>query len=306
MPMSNSLRLLLLLFPFMLLKAESLPKLITVYDPSCSACQALLEETYTQPAVKTYMEANLALTTEDAYSSAGQALVEQYDIRVFPTQLLLTDGKLTRAEGYRTPQEQLAFLNKKDAVFPTNSLVTFTEAFLKTKKKAQKPQHPFLTRRNLLLMCFSMSRARGKGKSSYLALLNETKELADKQGLLEFEEDEKLVKFISDYASQIKCKNRNFVKMREVSSIFKYAVDTADYNFIRDALIYKDPKTQEVICNPYIDFAQTEKIDGKDESLLDFIDKLLADRSNTMVHDFDSVIQVRDLLKLCTSKAQKK
>jgi hypothetical protein len=96
------------------------------------------------------------------------------------------------------------------------------------------------------------------------------------------------------------CKNKSIIQMREKNSLLKYAIDSANYKFIRSAIFIK--KDGKNICNPYIDFNRKEIIEGQEETLIDFIDKLLNEDGMDAAHDFNTIKNIKLELTGCSEK----
>ena len=96
---------------------------------------------------------------------------------------------------------------------------------------------------------------------------------------------------------KIVCLNTGTIKIRESNTIIKYAMDTANYDFVMEILYIK--KDGENICNPFIDFTHEEVIDdkGTKESLLAFIQKQLADERMSERHS--AIKDIKNLLEGC-------
>lgn len=147
---------------------------------------------------------------------------------------------------------------------------------------------------NHVRICRKIDSARTMGESSYEAFKNTLEYVLKDEGIAY----ENVEKFASDNLDKITCPNRKGVKMKEVSSVFKFAIDTGDYNFVRSSLFHKDENGKN-ICNPYLDFSKAEIINGNEETFLDFINNLLADSATTAVHDFTAIKDIKLDIRGC-------
>lgn len=139
-----------------------------------------------------------------------------------------------------------------------------------------------------------ISSALTKGQSSYKAFKDTLEYVLKDEGIAY----ENVEKYASDNIDKITCPNRKGVKMRDSSSIFKFAIDTGDYNFVRSSLFHKDANGKN-ICNPYLDFSKAEIINGNEETFLDFINNLLSDSGKTAVHDFTAIKDIKLDIRGC-------
>jgi hypothetical protein len=107
-------------------------------------------------------------------------------------------------------------------------------------------------------------------------------------------------KFAFDNLPKLICKNSDSIRMRDENTILKYALDSRNYDFIRSAILLKENGRN--VCNPYIDFNRIEIIDGEEETLIQFIDKLLNEDGMGATHDFDAIRDIRNDIKGCIKK----
>ena len=91
-----------------------------------------------------------------------------------------------------------------------------------------------------------------------------------------------------DYYDKFIGENKSTIKVRKYNTILKWALDTRNYRFLRGAIFIKEYRGKKV-CNPYIDFTRIEIVDGEQESLLDFFDKVINHVGSTAVHDLGAV-----------------
>lgn len=142
-------------------------------------------------------------------------------------------------------------------------------------------------------LCYKTKFARKRAENSYLAFKKEL-ESTLKELNIEYENVEL---FLSDNLSLIKCECKDAIKMRKYNSVFKWAIDSRDYDFVMNAIFVK--KDGKNICNPNIDFSQSEMINGKNETIVDFIDKLLNDSRMQGFHDFETIENLKMRIEGC-------
>lgn len=147
---------------------------------------------------------------------------------------------------------------------------------------------------NHVRICRKIDSARVMSESSYKAFKDTLEYVLKDEGI----SYQNIEKYASDNIDKITCPNRNNTKMRETSSIFKFSIDTGDYQFVRDAIFVEDENGKNH-CNPNLNFFKAEIINGKEENLLDFINSLLATKEMGMVHDFVAIKNIKLELRGC-------
>ena len=89
--------------------------------------------------------------------------------------------------------------------------------------------------------------------------------------------------WLSKNRHYVQCKRKSTIRVRETTSLFKYAMDSLNYQFIRDLIINPDPNEE---CHPEVDYALVEILpNGEKETLYGFLEKLkimVRNRTNSL------------------------
>ncbi len=105
--------------------------------------------------------------------------------------------------------------------------------------------------------------------------------------------------YISKNLSKIQCSTRDTIKVRNSSSIFKHAINSKNYALVEEAILIR--VNGKTVCNPNIDFMQSELIDGKKETLINFIDNVLSDNELNGIYHFESIENIRSMIYSCNN-----
>lgn len=268
--------------------ANAQTKLIVIYDDDCSHCKDLLEKTYTNEKVKDKLK-DYEVEMFEIKSIEAITYIGNYGSNIVkvPTQIFLSDdikvGDVV-IMGFRDVGEQLEILEDPFAYA--------------TAHQEDNRVEKYLSKLAMFDICADVNSARNGGRDTYKELVKYIQEYADEEGIA-YKEPEEL---ISKHFMRIQCRNTDSLKIREKASLFKYSIEKRDYKLLRSALLVRNDKGERV-CNPDIDFSQTETIDGKEESLFDFINKILKRDGMSAVHDFPGLKTLRLDLKRCVKEA---
>lgn len=112
------------------------------------------------------------------------------------------------------------------------------------------------------------------------------------------------LEFLSLYQNHLYIKNRDAIKMRLWSTLFKFAIDSRDYNLLKSALFTKDNKGHNK-CNS-IDWWNYEIINQKPETLNVFMLKILNEDGMNAVHDFGAIKNLLIRLSGCSQSISQK
>lgn len=158
---------------------------------------------------------------------------------------------------------------------------------------------------------FSGSDAGGNG---YLAFLDQLQINANEYGY-KFENVEV---FLSDHINKLRLFNLNSIKMRKFESIFKYMVDNGILGALRDGSLLVDDSQEwrmdgsikvnkppnERSCNNNFDWWTYEIINGQQETLYDFINKML-NLDFGAVQNFPSLRGINQTVLGCMERQRK-
>ena len=250
--------------------------------------QELLNKTYKNDLVKEKLN-NYEHLLFESKTQEGMEYIKQYNINSYPTQVIINEGNTIVLNGYLNSEKEIYFLTNNDFIIKNSKLTQF---------KTEQDDVSF-TKIELLKICYKISSAKASGENPYDAFLNTLKTILKQKNFTDFQNIEE---FASDNFEKLKCKNRNSIRMREVSSIFKYAIDSRNYELVKNAIFIKvDGKN---VCNPNIDFNKSEIVNGKEETLLDFIDLLLNKSGMEDFYGFDNIKNIKMRIKGCLNKTE--
>ena len=248
--------------------ANAQTKLITIYDENCEYCQDLLQKTYTDKGVIAKLN-DYNRKIYEINSNEAKRYAIDLGITGVPAQIFISETDTVVINGFQEVKAQLQILENPFEY--SRAKPSHNESGIMKDKGisiVNDKDDLVITKLDMLRICSKMLEAKNSGGSSYEAFLKSFEELLKKKNYTDYKSVEKLA---SDNLEKLKCKNRSTVKMRGYSSLFKYAIDVTDYDFIRDALFVR--RRDRNICNTNINFAQTEIIDGQEETIIQFIDK---------------------------------
>ena len=265
-------------------------KLITIYDKDCGFCKNLLNDTYQNDLVKNGLNIYDHLLFE-AETKKGIEYIKQYNITSYPTQIIIKNGKTTLLKGFLNSEQQLEFLNKPKE---------FKAKLNWEQNMLSNQQDDFIPKKHISYLCRAMDSANASRKNPFEEFMKMLQRLMDKLGL----KADDLNKYAFENIDKLVCENEDTIKMRKFNTILKYAIDSKNYDFIRGAIIIKNENGKNV-CNPYIDFNRVEIIDGQEETLIQFIDKLLNDERMSAVHDFGTIRDIKLEVEGCLIKQNK-
>ncbi|PRX09723.1 hypothetical protein, partial [Nonlabens ulvanivorans] len=264
-------------------------KLITIYDKDCGFSQELLNDTYQNDLVKKELSSYEHLIFE-ADTDNGINYINEFNITAFPTQIIISDDSIISFAGYYDSKNQLQIL-KEPKQFNTVLIAYNSEL---------SEQDGFIPDMVIKYLCTTMNNANASSRSSLEAFMTAFQSMLDK---MEIKVDD-LNKYTFENIDKLICTNKDTVKMRKTNTILKHAIDTANYKFIREAIFIKvDGKN---VCNPYIDFNRVEIIDGEEETLIQFIDKLLNEDGMDAAHDFNTIRDIENQIQGCINAQNNK
>lgn len=115
--------------------------------------------------------------------------------------------------------------------------------------------------------------------------------------------DKEVIAFLNKNLDKIVCKNSRQLKVRKYQSLFKYAIDIRDYDFVT-TILYKggcsrNPKTEK---RTLINLNIYDVIDGKKETFIDFLDIIIEDPHNVGIYEIDDLKEMREILMECGAK----
>ena len=258
-------------------------KLITIYLNDCGFCHTLLYETYQDENVKGKLN-NYKHQLFEANSKEGKEFIENYKITTFPTQIAISNNEITILDGYLEPNKQIEFLNNPKK---------YKTELQKAESSVPFYQEPILTEFDVAYLCRAINMANSSRKDPYTHFMKVIGMVIKKRNL----KIENPTKFAFDNLKRLVCTNTDTIRMRDTNTILKYALDSANYDFIRSAILLKENGRN--VCNPYIDFNRIEIIDGEEETLIQFIDKLLNDSRMGGFHYFHAIKDIRGLITGC-------
>jgi hypothetical protein len=259
-------------------------KLITIYDNDCGFCHSLLNKTYQNEFVKEQLR-NYEHQLFEANSIKGKEFIKNYNIKSYPTQIAIINGKEIVLNGFLNPKYQLEFLNNPKL---------FKE-LLETNQSGTTrfQQNDFLEEKFIRFLCTTINLANRSRQDPYEEFMKVLKILIDKLGL----KIKNPTKFAFENLDKLVCENNDTSKIRKTSTILKYAIDTGNYDFIRGPLFIK--VNGKKVCNPYIDWNRKDIIDGEEETLIQFIDKMLNYGGFADFHDFGTIRNIRMRVSAC-------
>jgi hypothetical protein len=265
-------------------------KLITIYLNDCGFCHTLFYETYQDENVKGKLN-NYKHQLFEANSKKGKEFIENYNITTFPTQIAISNNEIIILDGYLEPNKQIEFLNNPKK---------YKTELQKTESSVLLYQEPALTEFDIAYLCRAINMANGSGRDPYKYFMKVIDMVIKKRNL----KVEDKTKFAFSNLSKFICTNTDTIRMRDTNTILKYAVDSANYDFIRSAIFLKE--NGKNVCNPYIDFNRVEIIDGEEETLIQFIDKLLTNSRMKGFHDFGAIRNIKMRIQGCIKRQSEK
>jgi len=269
-------------------------KLITIYDKDCGFCQDLLNETYQNELVKDKLNIYEHLLFESK-TQKGIEYIKKYNITSYPTQIVITNGKTIVLKGFLNFEKQIDFLKSPFSFKNADSNNTFAVNLIPLSKKRKSDSLLVIPKRHHRRVCGDIHRAFRNAQEPLDAYLKSLQIIIDRVDLKVKKND--FLNFAYKHFALITCENKDGVKMRKFNTILKYTIDTKNYDFIRNVLFIKE--NGKNVCNPYIDFTRKEIIEGEEESLRNFIDKILNEEGMSAVYDFATIRSLRDLIIHC-------
>ena len=276
-------------------------KLITIYDENCEYCQDLLQKTYTDKAVIAKLN-DYDRKTYEINSDEAKRYAIDLGITGVPAQIFISKTDTVVINGFQEMKAQLEILKNPfsySELNPNHNEFGIMEG--KGISVVNDKDDLVITKLDMLRICSKMLSAKNSRGSSYEAFLKFFEELLEKKNYTDYKNIEKLA---ADNLEKLKCKNRSGTKMREYSSLFKYAIDSRDYSFVQGALFVKKGATS--ICNENIKcfLTKAELVDGKRETLVQFIDKLLARDEMSSFYNFEVIKSIKNKIQACIEYAE--
>lgn len=267
-------------------------KLITVYDKDCPYCYDLMNKTYQDTQVKAEL-AKVQHVFLEVSTPEAQKFMKTFGVTAVPTQVLAKVEGITvnkvKIEGLLDVPTQLSFFKSA-----TKTLTT-------TNKMASE-NDDFLEKKFISYICTKVDIAKGSRDDPYQKMIDILEIVTTRLKMNIKKED--LAKYAFDHIDKLVCKNTDSIKVRKYNTILKHALDSKNYRFLRSAIFTTvDGKK---ICNPLIDFTRVEIIDGEQESLLDFFDKVLHHPDSSAVQDLDTVRDIKNKLERCVELYKKR
>jgi len=94
---------------------------------------------------------------------------------------------------------------------------------------------------------------------------------------------------------KIICKHRAGSRIRKEATLYKYALERKDYEFLRHTIAKPG-------CHDTLDPGVWDMVNGKKETVVDFIDVILADPYADAEHDIGPLKSIRRIISNCTKK----
>ena len=265
------------------LNAQEKLTLVTVYSKDCPHSQELITNTYTNISVSNAMQSynHIMLEAENEFT---KKFMKTFGVTAYPTQIMSkiigNEVKHIKLEGSLSVVEQLNFL-------------TQASTSLTTENDDENDKPEFIDEKMVKFVCRGISIAKSSAEDSYKMMIDTIGKIVKRDKL----NVKNIPKYAFDNIDKLICENTDTIKLREHNTVLKHALDTANYDFLRNAIFVK--KDGKNICNPYIDFTRVENIDGEDESLLDFFDKVIDHVDSRATHDLPTVKDIREDVKAC-------
>ena len=255
-------------------------RLVTVYDKSCPHCYDLMNKTYKDPAVKTELE-KVEHVYLEVSSEKAQRFMKTFSISGVPAQVMTKIVGRTvhkvKVEGNLEVNDQLEFMKKA------------------TEKLTGVSNDEFISERYVKMLCSMVYKANLSTEAPYEIFLKSLAKIVKAKnvdiGAMSLPE------FAFNNINKLVCENKDLIKVRKHNTILKYALDSKNYKFLRRAIFVK--KDGKNICNPAIDFKRIEIIDGQEETLLDFFDKVLNHADSSAFHDLGAVRNIKYKIEAC-------
>lgn len=264
-------------------------KLITIYDKDCGFSQELLNDTYQNDLVKEELSSYEHLIFE-ADTENGINYISEYNITAFPTQIIIKGDNIISFEGYYDRKNQLQLLKEPRQFNTTLNAYNFKSI----------EQDSFIPKMVIKYLCTTMDNANESSSSSLEAFMTAFQSMLNR---MEIKVDD-INKYTFENIDKLICQNTSIIQIREFNTLLKYAIDSANYKFIREAIFIK--VNGRNVCNPYIDFNRVEIIDGEEETLLQFIDKLLNKAGMEDFHDFNTIRNIKMRFEGCRNNQIKR
>jgi hypothetical protein len=242
-------------------------KLITIYDNDCGFCHSLLNETYTNELVKEQLN--------------------NYEHLLFEAET--KEGTTTILKGFINTNQQLQFLKNPEIfkhelnIKKSNTLMLFE-------------QDDFLPQMVINYLCTTINNANRSDADPFEKFIEALESMTTRMKI----KVENYNKYAFENLDKLVCENHDTVKMRKFNTILKHAIDSRNYDFIRGAIIIE--VNGRNVCNPYIDFTRKELIGGEEETLIQFIDKLLNKNGMDASHNFDAIRDIKLEVEGCIIK----
>ncbi len=238
--------------------------------------QDLLNDTYQDGDVKEALS-NFDHQLVEADTEEAKQLMAKYGITAFPTQIIVSnDDETYTISGFLNEKQQLNFLESPDFVEVASHMGSQDSGLSDTAKK--------------FICVFAKN-------ESFEDFMIKTENMVKREGI----KYKNIHKFVSDSSTDIICENKKIIYMRKKPSLFKYALDTLNYEFIEGLIDHdKDGK-----CNPNVDYSQKEILeDGTEEDLMEFLDKIIdaynkGEKGMRVGHDISTLKRVRAALDFC-------
>ena len=197
-------------------------KLITVYDKDCGYCHDLLNDTYKNRDVEDALD-NFDHQLFEADEEETKALMKEYGIVGFPTQILITKQKDTLfLEGFVNAKQQMSFLAFGGTEVIGGEAVKSLSEVANQMGDSPVNQDSELSEIGKKIICIFVK------NESFEDFMTKTEKRLQKEGV----KYKNIHKYISDVSNDIICENKLSIHMRKKTSLFKHALDTLNYKFI--------------------------------------------------------------------------